>query len=113
VVSSYIPRKGDFIWLNFDPQSGLEQKGRRTAIIVSNTLFNEKTGLAFACPTTTKDRSYPFHLNIPEGLPVHGVIMADQVKSIDYKSRKAAFIAQAPKDLVDDILAILDAILYD
>ena len=92
-MSGYIPKKGDFVWLNFDPQSGHEQKGRRTAIIVSNTLFNEKTGLAFACPTTTKDRSYPFHVHIPAGLPVHGVIMVDQVKSIDYESRKAAFIS--------------------
>jgi mRNA interferase MazF len=113
VVSIYLPSKGDFVWLNFDPQSGHEQKGRRTAMIISNTLFNEKTGLAFACPTTTKDRGYPFHLRIPEGLPVHGVVMVDQVKSIDYSSRKATFIAHAPKDLVDEILAILDAILYD
>jgi mRNA interferase MazF len=113
VVSGYIPRKGDFVWLNFDPQSGREQKGRRTAIIVSNTLFNEKTGLAFACPTTTKDRKYPFHLRVPAGLPVHGVVMVDQVKSVDYSSRKVTFIVQAPKDLVDEILAILGAILYD
>jgi mRNA interferase MazF len=112
-VNPYIPCKGDFVWLNFDPQSGHEQKGRRTAIIVSNTLFNEKTGLAFACPTTTRDRDYPFHLRIPPGLPVHGVVMIDQVKSIDYSARKVVFISQAPKDLLDDILAILDAILYD
>ena len=109
----YIPRKGDFVWLNFDPQAGHEQKGRRTAIIISKTLFNEKTGLAFACPTTTKDRSYPFHLHIPSGLPVHGVVMVDQVKSIDYSSRKVTYIAQAPQDLVDEVLAILEAILYD
>jgi mRNA interferase MazF len=113
MVSGYVPRKGDFVWLNFDPQIGHEQKGRRTAIIVSNTLFNEKTGLAIACPTTTKDRKYPFHIKVPDGLPVHGVVMVDQVKSVDFSSRKAAFIAQAPKDLVDEILAILGAILYD
>lgn len=112
-MSSYVPRKGDFVWLNFDPQSGHEQKGRRTAVIISNTLFNQKTGLAFACPTTTKDKGYPFHLSIPSGLPVHGFVMADQVKSIDYSSRKAGFIAQAPQELVDDILAIIDAILSD
>ena len=112
-MSNYIPNKGDFVWLNFDPQSGHEQKGRRTAIIVSKPLFNEKTGLAFACPITTKDRSFPFHLRIPEGLPVHGVVMIDQVKSIDYASRKVSFIAQAPKNLMDEILAILYAIIYD
>jgi len=113
VVSAYVPKKGDLVRLTFDPQSGHEQKGRRTAIIVSNTLFNEKTGLAVACPTTKKDRGYPFHLRIPEGLPVRGVVMVDQVKSINYSTRKASFIAHAPKDLVDEILSVLDAILYD
>jgi mRNA interferase MazF len=113
VVSEYVPKKGDFVWLSFDPQSGHEQKGRRTAIIVSNTLFNQKTGLAFACPITSKDKGYPFHLPIPDGLPVHGFVMVDQVKSVDYLSRKADFIAQAPKDLIAEILAIMDAILSD
>lgn len=112
-MSEYIPGKGDFVWLSFDPQSGHEQKGRRAAIIVSNTLFNQKAGLAFVCPTTTKDKGYPFHLPIPSGLPVHGFVMVDQMKSVDYRSRKADFIAQAPKDLLDDILAIMDAILND
>ena len=110
-MSIYVPQKGDFVWLNFTPQSGHEQKGRRTAIIISNTLFNQKTGLAFACPTTTKDKKYPFHLCIPAGLPVHGFVMTDQAKSVDYLSRKAEFIAQAPQDLVDNVLAIMLAII--
>lgn len=110
-MSNYVPRKGDFVWLTFDPQSDHEQKGRRTAVIVSNTLFNRKTGLAFACSTTTKDRGYPFHMPIPSRLPVHGFIMVDQVKSVDYRARKATYIAQAPEDLVEEILAVIDAIL--
>jgi len=63
-VSGYVPEKGDFVWLTFDPQAGHEQKGRRTAVVVSNTLFNKKTGLAFVCPTTTRERGYPFHVSI-------------------------------------------------
>ena len=71
------------------------------------------TGLAFACPTTTKDKGYPFHLSIPAGLPVRGFVMVDQAKSIDHVSRKADFIANAPQDLVDDVLAVMIAIIND
>jgi mRNA interferase MazF len=111
MVSGYVPAKGDFVWLTFDPQSGHEQKGRRTAVVISNTLFNRKTGMAFVCPITSKDRGYPFHVPIPDGLKVHGVIMADQIKSVDYRSRKATHIAQAPEDLVEEILSIIEAII--
>jgi mRNA interferase MazF len=120
VLKDDFPWRNDFsiqlmyiLCISFDPQTGHELKGRRTALIVSNTLFNQKTGLAFACPTTTKDKGYPFHLNIPDGLPVRGFVMVDQGKSLDCLSRKADFIAQAPRDLVDEVLAIMDAILND
>ena len=110
-MSGYVPEKGDFVWLTFDPQAGHEQKGRRTAVVVSNTLFNKKTGLAFVCPTTTRERGYPFHVSIPAGLPVHGFVMTDQLKSVDYRARKATYIAQAPEELVDEIMAIIEAIM--
>lgn len=109
----YFPRKGDLIALSFDPQSGHEQKGRRPALVVSNTLFNQKTGLAMACPITNTDRQYPFHIQIPASSSLSGFVMVDQLKSIDYHSRKAKFIEQAPVELLNEALAILDACLYE
>ncbi len=109
----YIPEKGDFIILTFDPQSGREQKGRRPVLVISNTLFNKKTKLAIVCPITNTDRNIPLHIKIPEDSVFTGFVMVDQIKSIDYKSRKIKFIEKSNPDLVNEVLAILDAILYD
>jgi mRNA interferase MazF len=108
----YVPAKGDFIALTFDPQSGHEQKGRRPALVVSNSLFNEGTGLALVCPLTNTDRRIPFHVALPAQCVLTGYVMADQIKSVDFMSRKAKFIDKAPENLVEDVLAILDAMLY-
>lgn len=111
-MATYIPRKGDLVALTFDPQSGHEQKGRRPALVVSNDLFNRHTGLALVCPITNTDRRFPFHVAVPDGVPVTGFVMVEQVKSIDYASRKASRIAEAPVELLDEILALLDACIY-
>jgi len=111
-MERYIPSKGDIIALSFDPQSGHEQKGRRPALVVSNTLFNQKTGLAIVCPITSTDRKYPFHVKISEASTLSGFVMVDQIKSIDYNSRKAKFIENAFPDLLNEVLAILDACIY-
>ena len=107
-MARYIPQKGDFITLSFDPQSGHEQKGRRPAVVISNYLFNRHTGLAIVCPITNTDRKIPFHLAVPQPLPVTGFVMVDQVKSVDYVARKARFIEKAPDELVEDVLEVLD-----
>ncbi|MDZ4179694.1 MAG: type II toxin-antitoxin system PemK/MazF family toxin, partial [Coriobacteriia bacterium] len=86
-MAAYVPRKGDFIAVTLDPQSGHEQRGRRPALVVSNDLFNKHTGLCIACPITNTRRDYPFHVAIPEGEKVTGSVMVEQVKSIDYRSR--------------------------
>lgn len=111
-MATFVPRKGDFVALDFDPQSGHEQKGRRPALVVSNDLFNKHTGLAMACPITNRDRGVPFHVALPAGGKVGGFVMAEQIKSIDYRSRKAKRIGKAPKEVLDEVLAILDACLY-
>jgi mRNA interferase MazF len=111
-VPRYIPRKGDFIALTFDPQSGHEQKGRRPALVVSNDLFNRHTGLAMVCPITSTDRKIPFHVPIPDETGLMGFVMVEQVKSVDYISRKAQRIGKAPAHLLDEVLGILDAVLY-
>ena len=111
-MKPYIPRKGDFIAVTFDPQSGHEQKGRRPALVVSNTLFNAQTGLAIVCPLTTTERDYPFHVGIDKNLHVEGFVMVEQVKSIDYRARQAKLIGKASDGLLDEVLSILDACIY-
>lgn len=108
-MARYVPRKGDFITLSFDPQAGHEQKGRRPALVVSNDLFNKHTGLAIVCPITNTDRNFPFHLAVPNGSSLTGFVMVEQVKSIDHKVRGAKFVEQAPKAFVADVLELLDA----
>lgn len=105
----YIPRKGDFITLSFDPQAGHEQKGRRPALVVSNNLFNRHTGLAIVCPVTNTDRNFPFHLAVPSGSALTGFVMVEQVKSIDHAARRAKFVERAPEAFVEDVLAMVDA----
>lgn len=105
----YCPRKGDFIALSFDPKSGREQKGRRSALVISNDLFNRHTGLAIVCPITNTDRQFPFHLSLPRSSSLTGFVMVDQVKSIDHVARRAKLIEKAPPELVDDVLSVLDA----
>jgi mRNA interferase MazF len=111
-VKSYVPKKGDFVALTFDPQSGHEQKGRRPALVVSNTLFNERTGLAMVCPLTTADRRYPFHVAVLNDPHITGFVMVEQVKSIDYRARKIKFIGRASNEVLDMVLSLLDACIY-
>lgn len=111
-MKSYIPKKGDYVAVTFDPQSGHEQKGRRPALVVSNTLFNEQTGLAMVCPLTTTDRKYPFHVAITNDPHITGFAMVEQVKSIDYQARKIKFIGKASDEVLDMVLSILDACIY-
>jgi mRNA interferase MazF len=108
-VRRYIPRKGDFVTLSFDPQAGHEQKGRRPALVVSNDLFNEHTGLVIVCPITNTDRGFPFHLAVPRDASVTGFVMVEQVKSVDHAIRRARFVERAPPDFVADVLDLIDA----
>lgn len=111
-MKPYAPKKGDFIAVTFDPQSGHEQKGWRPALVVSNTLFNEQTGLAIVCPLTPTDRRYPFHVAVRNDPRITGFVMVEQVKSIDYQARKAKFIGKASEEVLDTVLSILDACIY-
>jgi len=108
-MAKYVPRKGDFIAISFDPQSGREQKGRRPALVISHEKFNKRTGLAILCPVTNTDRRIPFHLPVQHSSTLTGFVMVDQIKSLDYSTRKASFIEKASSDLLDDVLAVLDA----
>ena len=110
---AYIPAQGDIIALTFDPQSGHEQKGRRRALVVSRDLFNRATGLAIVCPLTNTDRGFPFHVPVPESRALTGFVMVEQVKSVDFKARRAKLIERAPEELLTEVLSILDACIYE
>ena len=111
-MPKYVPEKGDFVILNFDPQVGREQKGRRPALVVSSTLFNRHTGLAMVCPMTNTCRGVPFHVEAPADSSLTGYIMVEQIKSIDYRLRHVQFVEKASASVLDEALGILDACLY-
>ena len=106
----YIPNQGDIVALNFDPQSGHEQKGRRPAIIISNKIFNKHLKLAFACPITNTKRDSPFHIEVQSD-NITGYIMIEQMKSIDYNTRNIKFIEKANQTTINQILGIIDSII--
>ena len=111
-MAAYVPARGDFVIVTLDPQAGREQKGRRPALVVSNTLFNRHTGLAMVCPLTNTRRNVPFHVDIPREASLTGFVMVEQIKSIDYARRQVRFVEKAPEAVLDEALAILDACLY-
>jgi len=109
-VVKYIPEQGDIVILTFDSQSGHEQKGRRPAIVVSNQTFNQYLGLAYACPITSREKGFPFHVRY-DGENISGFIMTEQMKSIDYSARKINFIEKVDQDTLAEVLGIVDSIL--
>jgi mRNA interferase MazF len=111
-MADYVPKQGDIITVTFDPQSGHEQKGRRPAFVASKDLFNQSTGLAIVCPITNTDRGFPFHVPVPAESSLTGFIMVEQVKSIDFRARRAKRIEQGSDALLADVLSILDACIY-
>ena len=111
-MTTYAPQKGDFVAVTFDPQSGHEQRGRRPALVVSNTLFNKHTGLAIVCPLTNTDRSFPFHVAVVNDPNVTGFVMVEQVKSIDFRARKVKRIGKSSDSVLEEVLSILDACIY-
>ena len=103
VTRPYVPDAGDLVWLTFDTQAGDEQRGRRPALIVSPRVYNAKARLAIACPITSHAKGYPFEVALMAGGTIAGVVLADQVKSIDWQARGAAFEAKAPPDTLTDV----------
>ena len=103
-TKAYVPVRGDIVWINFNPQSGHEQKGRRPALVLSPEEYNKKVGLAIFCPVTNQVKGYPFEVLIPEEMKVLGVILADQVKSLDWKTRNAELICQIPEEVTKIVL---------
>lgn len=108
---TYVPARGDAIWITLNPQTGHEQAGRRPAVVLSPESYNAKVGLAILCPITTQVKGYPFEVLLPESLPVRGAILADQVKSLDWRARQAERIAAVPRSTMAEVLAKLGTLL--
>jgi mRNA interferase MazF len=101
----YVPDAGDLVWLTFDPQAGREQAGRRPAIVLSPRTYNQRSSLALLCPITSRVKGYPFEIALPEGCGVRGVVLADQIRSLDWKARRATRAGKVPAQILEEIVA--------
>jgi mRNA interferase MazF len=110
-MSGYVPDGGDLIWLTFDPQAGHEQAGRRPALVLSPKVYNHRSGLALVCPVTNQAKGYPFEVTVPSGHGVTGVILADHLRSVDWKARRAEELGSCPVAVVNEVLARLAPLL--
>ena len=109
---TYVPQRGDVVWITLNPQSGHEQAGRRTAVVLSPEGYNGRVGLAIMCPITNQVKGYPFEVLIPTGLPVTGAILADQVKNLDWRARGAELLCTLPQETVSKVAQKLSALLF-
>ena len=108
---AYVPERGDVVWITLNPQAGHEQAGRRPAVVVSPRSYNRKVGLGLFCPITSQVKGYPFEVALPTGLPVAGVVLADQVKSLDWRARQAEFAARLPGATSSEIVGKLAVLI--
>ncbi len=109
--TSETPDRGDIVWLSFDPSAGREQQDRRPALVLSPKIYNKKTNLALICPITKKQKGYPFEVLLPDSLEVSGVVLSDQLKSLDWKSRSATIACKVTNELVDEVLEKISLLL--
>ena len=107
----YVPERGEAVWLDFNPQSGHEQAGRRPALVISPRTYNEKVGLALFCPITSQVKGYPFEVAIPKGSKIEGVVLADQIKSLDWRARRATLIVKLPDLVYEEVLKNVNTLL--
>jgi len=113
LARAYIPDRGDLVWISLNPRAGHEQAGRRPAVAVSPRSYNGKVGLGLFCPITGRAKGYPFEVALPPGLPVRGVVLADQVKSLDWRARRAELAAHLPVQTCAEVIGKLATLLED
>ena len=107
----YVPHQGDVVWLEFNPQAGHEQAGLRPAFVISPKSYNGLVGLALMCPITSKVKGYPFEVLLPKQFKVKGAILSDQIKSLDFRARKAKWLAKVPAEIITEVLAKIQTII--
>ena len=111
MARSYVPNRGDVVWISLNPQAGHEQAGRRPAVVVSPLAYNRKVGLALLCPVTSQIKGYPFEVIIPQGLKLNGAVLSDQVKSLDWRARRAELICTLPRDTIVEVVQKLSTLI--
>ena len=111
MARSYLPNRGDVVWISLNPQTGHEQAGRRPAVVVSPLAYNRKVGLALLCPVTSQIKGYPFEVIVPQGLKLSGAVLSDQVKSLNWRARRAELICTLPKDTIDEVVQKLSTLV--
>jgi mRNA interferase MazF len=111
VARAYVPDRGDLIWIHFNPQRGYEQAGRRPALVLSPAAYNGRVGLALLCPVTSQVKGYPFEVPLPAGGEIEGVVLSDQLKSLDWRARKAERAGRAPEPVLQEVLGKLSTLL--
>lgn len=111
MAARYAPDRGDVVWISLNPRAGHEQAGRRPALVVSPLAYNRKVGLALMCPVTSQVKGYPFEVMVPAGFGVSGAILADQVRSLDWRERQARRIGRLPREAMLEVLEKLGALL--
>lgn len=111
MAPAYVPGRGDVVWLTFDPQAGHEQRGKRPALVISPREYNRRVGLALVCPVTTRVKGYPFEVVLPQDLEATGAVLSDQVKSLDWRARKAQYLCAVPREVMDEVVARILALV--
>lgn len=118
---TYLPRRGDLVHLNFSPSAGHEMAGHHYALVLSNSVYNRRTGMALVCPVTSRVRGWPFEIAVPAGLlpekkgvgQVTSILHADIARHVDVREREMAFVAAAPRELVEEVLDMLLSVLEE
>ena len=111
MAASYVPTRGDLVGLQFNPQAGPEQAGHRPALVISPSSYNRRVGLAVCCPVTSQVKGYPFEVLLPKGLGVGGAVLSDQIKSLDWRVRKARRIGNVPGDVLQETVGKILALV--
>ena len=110
-MAVFVPDSGNFVWLNFDHRTGHEQSGQRPVLVLSPRSYNVRSGLALVCPITSQAKGYPFEVSIPNSCGITGVILADQLKSVDWRARRVEKIGLSSVEVVEDVLARIAPLL--
>jgi mRNA interferase MazF len=112
-MAGYVPDRGDFVWIDLNPRQGREQSGHRPALVISPKAYNRKAGLCVICPATRQAKGYPFEVPVHMGDRSRSVILADHVRSVDWKQRRIRRIETVPDDVLDDVVGRLEALLIN
>lgn len=111
MAREYVPERGHVVWLRFNPQAGHEQAGHRPAVVISPQQYNRRVGLALVCPVTSQIKGYPFEVVLPPGLKAQGAILSDQLKSLDWRVRKARYVCTIRSEVLDETIARILALV--